>query len=75
MHDPTNVGGPLIAQYLDDVRCGFTSMNYQWLFEFARRANVSSKAVALPIEVALAAKIIEPSLPDGNDRRVTAERQ
>lgn len=48
-------------------------MNDQWLAALARRADVRTKAVTLPIERLLQAEVIESRFADGNHLRVVGQ--
>ena len=67
MHDTARLRGPFFAQNAQHVRGRFATMNDKGPVRLPRSANVGPKARSLPLEVALAAKVVKSGFADGND--------
>src|ERR1044072_9130968 len=73
VHHPPYFGRPLFPHDGQRVLGGLARMDDERLAAFARRAYVRSEALALPLEIAAQAVVIEPGLADRDEPRMARE--
>ena len=72
MDDPGCRTDVSLTQYFQRIRSRFTRVNDQRQSGLPARIDVPAKAVTLPIEIALAAKVVEPGFAYTDDRACPA---